>query len=62
MPDYRAYTLDEDGHITRFEPLICSDDDEAITKAKRMVDGHDVELWSGPRFVTLLKCASRRKK
>jgi hypothetical protein len=29
----------------------CADDAEAIEKAKRMVNGQDVELWSGPRLV-----------
>ena len=62
MPDYRAYRLNEDGHITGYEPLVCPDDDDAITNAKRLVDGHDVELWSGPRFVTLLKHATPSKK
>jgi hypothetical protein len=34
--------------------LVCADDAEAIEKAKRLADGHDVELWSGPRLVILL--------
>jgi hypothetical protein len=34
-----------------FEPLICADDPEAIEKAKRLVHGHDIELWSGERLV-----------
>jgi hypothetical protein len=33
-------------HFIGFEQLIL--DDEAITKA-RMVDGYDIELWSGHR-------------
>jgi hypothetical protein len=40
-----------DGHFIRFEPLVCRDDAEAIEKAKRMVDGHDIEVWSGERPV-----------
>jgi hypothetical protein len=54
MAEYRAYTVDLDGHFISFEPLVCHDDTEAITKAQRMVDGHDVELWSGERFVIRL--------
>jgi hypothetical protein len=54
MGEYRAYTVGIDGHFIRFEPLICHDDAEAIEKAKRFVDGHDVELWCGSRFVILI--------
>jgi hypothetical protein len=50
MVGYRAYTV-VDGHFTGFEPLICADDAEAIEKATRLLDGHEVELWSGPRLV-----------
>jgi hypothetical protein len=52
MGEYRAYTVGIDGHFIGFEPLICHDDAEAIEKAKRLVDGHDVELWNGDRLVT----------
>ena len=54
MPEYRAYILDRDGHIKNFEPLVCGDDAAAIATAKRMVDGHDVEVWQGARRVTTL--------
>jgi hypothetical protein len=37
-----------------FEGLVCDDDGQAIEKAKRFVYGHDVELWSGTRFVARL--------
>jgi hypothetical protein len=42
------------GHFIGFEPLICCDDEEVIAKAKRLVDGHDVELWNGARLVVRL--------
>jgi len=54
MTEYRAYTLGPDGHLISFEPLVCRGDDEAIAKAQQLVDGHDVELWNGPRFVIRL--------
>jgi hypothetical protein len=47
----RAYTVGADGHFIGFEPLVCRDDGEALAKDKRLVDGHDVELWSGARLV-----------
>jgi hypothetical protein len=37
-----------------FQPIVCRDDAEAISKAKRLLVGHDIELWSGERFVIKL--------
>jgi hypothetical protein len=54
MEQYRAYTIGIDGHIVGFEALVCADDVEAINEAKRLVDGHDIELWSGVRLVIRL--------
>jgi hypothetical protein len=55
MLEYRAYSLDGDGHIVGFEPLVCGGDDEAIASAKRLIDGRDIELWAGVRLVIRLK-------
>jgi hypothetical protein len=55
VQEYRAYLVDKDGHFIRFEPLVCPGDAEATEKAERLVDGHDVELWSGDRMVIHLK-------
>jgi hypothetical protein len=54
MAEYRAYLVGHDGHFVSFEGFASLDDGEAITKAKRLVDGHDVELWSGERFIIRL--------
>jgi hypothetical protein len=51
MAEYRTYFVGDDGHFIRFEPLICRDDGEAVGKAKRLADGHDIEVWCGFRFV-----------
>jgi hypothetical protein len=59
IADYRAYTVGVDGHFVGYERLVCVDDPEAIAKAKRLVDGHDVELWSGERMIVRL---SRKTK
>jgi hypothetical protein len=32
---------------------------EAIEQAKRFVDGHDIELWSGDRLVTRLETKTK---
>jgi hypothetical protein len=54
VAEYRVYTVGSDGHFSGFEPLICADDTEAIEKAKRLVNGQDIEIWSGDRFVIRL--------
>jgi hypothetical protein len=61
MAEYRAYTVGHDGHFIGFEPLVCADDAEAIEHAKRYVDGHDIELWSGDRLVTRLEAKTKIK-
>jgi hypothetical protein len=55
LTEYRAYTVGLDGHFIGFEALLCADDAEAIDRARRLVDGHDVELWSGDRLVARLR-------
>jgi hypothetical protein len=50
-----CYTVRHDGHFIGYEPPVCGSDKEASDKAKRLVDGHDVELWSGDRFVIRLE-------
>jgi hypothetical protein len=51
MAEYRIYTVGIDGHFIGFEPLFCDDDAQAMEKAKQLLDGHDLQLWSGPRYV-----------
>jgi hypothetical protein len=33
------------------EPLDCSDDAQAVTRARALVGAQDVELWEGRRLV-----------
>jgi hypothetical protein len=56
--EYRAYIVGDDGHFLGYEPLICADDSEAITKARCLVRDHDVELWNGTRLVVRLSHTS----
>jgi hypothetical protein len=52
MPEYRAYTVGDDGRFNGFEPFACANDEEAIKKAKMLARRHRVELWSGPRLIS----------
>ena len=54
MAEYRAYIVGHDGHFSSCDGFACRGDPEAIAKAERLVDGHDVELWSGERFIAKL--------
>ena len=54
MFEYRAYAIGPDGHIFRAEPMICKSDEEAITRARKLVAEHAIEIWSGDRFVVRL--------
>jgi hypothetical protein len=51
MAEYRAYILGEDGHIRSYRAFVCEGDADAMVCARQLVDGNDVELWSGGRFV-----------
>ena len=56
MAYYRAYQLSHDDHIAHPAEIIEADnDDAAIEKANELVNGHDVEVWRGSRFVIKLQ-------
>jgi hypothetical protein len=52
MVEYRAYIMSHDDHILRPVELVCEDDEAAKEKARQLVDGYGIELWSGERFIT----------
>lgn len=45
--DYRAYVLDDDGHITGVHELDCTSDDDAKQQAAKLLDGQNLEVWHG---------------
>jgi hypothetical protein len=51
MPGYRAYIVGVGGRFLRSVELVCPDDEVAKEYAKRLVDGHNVELWQRDRQV-----------
>ena len=60
MPEYRAYRI-KNNHVAGVPDLItCDSDGEAIRQAKKLADGHDIELWDGPRFVIGIKSTCGR--
>jgi len=60
MPDYRAYKIKNDHSSGVPITITCDNDREAIEAAKRLVDGHDVELWDGSRFVIGIKAGEAK--
>ncbi len=54
MADYRTYIRGDDGHFVGCRTMLCADDAEAVERAKGYLDGCDIELWCGDRFVMLL--------
>jgi hypothetical protein len=53
---YRAYQLSTDDRIAGPAAIIEADNDAAaIEHAEQLVDGHDIELWQGPRLIANLK-------
>ena len=52
MGEYRLYGLDGVNKVASGEWFDAEDDQTAIEVAKKMMDGHDCELWQGRRFVT----------
>jgi hypothetical protein len=57
VPDYRAYILGIDGHRFVFVEGFLSnhlDDAAALAAAKKLIDGHDVEVWDRGRLVARL--------
>jgi hypothetical protein len=57
MPNiYRAYVIDERGSISRPATIIEANTDvNAISATEQLMNGHDIELWDGPRFVRSFK-------
>ena len=56
MPEYRLYTLLRGdkiaGPATQVE---CSSDEEAISQAKKFINGLDIEVWQDARLITRLQ-------
>ena len=54
MSEYRAFYVGSDGNLTGFRELDCDSDLKAIASAKKLLDGHDIEIWDGLRKIIRL--------
>jgi hypothetical protein len=55
MADYRVHIIGDDGNFINSRAFSCDNDPDAIEWAKQLVDGQDVELWSGARMIIRLE-------
>ena len=53
MQHYRAYIMGQDGQILSPVDLVCENDEDAKEQARKLVDGHDVELWQRDRKISV---------
>jgi hypothetical protein len=53
---YRVYFITSAGHVAGPPEVIASNSDqEAVERAKQLLDGRDIEIWQGARVVTRLR-------
>jgi hypothetical protein len=51
VASYRLYSLDGVKKVASGEWFEADTDAAAVEAATKMMDGHDCELWQGPRLV-----------
>jgi hypothetical protein len=57
MREYRIYKLALGRISGRGTVIKCGTDQEAIENGRQMLDGQDLEIWAGRRFVAKLNAA-----
>ena len=45
MAQYRAYAIDDEGHIVRRFEFEAESDERAMEQARTQLDGLDIEVW-----------------
>ncbi|MGY3610804.1 MULTISPECIES: hypothetical protein [unclassified Bradyrhizobium] len=55
MATYRAYLLDETGHVANRLDLECPDDGTARERAKSLLHENGLELWLRDRRIAVFK-------
>jgi hypothetical protein len=59
--DYRVYIVGSDEHFIGVREIDAPDDKAALRKAKRYVDGQDVEVWQRERRIGRIASNERTK-
>jgi hypothetical protein len=62
VASYRLYGLDGVKKVASAEWIEADGDEAAIEVAKEMMDGHDCELWQGPRLVARIERRRDRER
>jgi hypothetical protein len=57
MLDYRIYTFTSDNHIADAAVINCETDQEAIEKARQLIEGRDIEVWQRARCLARIKAS-----
>jgi hypothetical protein len=60
MSVYRGLIVGRHDRAIGVVQIDCTDDDSAITSARKLVDGHDVELWQVDRPVARFDARSKQ--
>lgn len=56
MPSYRAFEIDDNGHVSNTAKIIeAKSDVQAIVKAMQVVNGKAMELWDETRRVGVIE-------
>jgi len=58
MPAYSAFVVGRHSVPIGVVQIDCADDDAAISRAAKLVDSHDVELWQRNRPVARFEAQS----
>ena len=61
MDGYYAYIIGADGHVINRVDLAFELEEDAVERAKGLVDGHDVELWQRDRKIATFSHDHRPK-
>jgi len=64
MPEYRVFVRDLDDHILSAGfTFVCENDEEALAKTEKLMDGLDLELWcQGGRYVARIAASAQSDK
>jgi hypothetical protein len=58
--NYRIYELTIGNQVAGSREIVCGSDQNAIEKAKKMLDDRDLEIRHGARFVARVRVADNK--